>query len=128
MIFRDGPKGFVMNDTAQFVGNLNVARFVDRLRVEHDSATRASLHKLLLEELNNLGFNLKQLGCVQRQVIEGSARIAIQMAVVETLTADGKDVRLAKSELGKLVEIQSMVEQYRRAIVDSIYRDHDALH
>jgi uncharacterized protein (UPF0335 family) len=121
MIFRDGPRGFVMNDTAQFVSNLNVARFVDRLRVEHDAATRASLHKLLLEELNNLGFNLKQLGCVQREVIEGSARIAIQMAVVETLTADGQDVRLAKSELSKLIEIQSMVEQYRRAIVDAIY-------
>ena len=117
-----------MNDTAQFVSNLNVARFVDRLRVEHDAATRASLHKLLLEELNNLGFNLKQLGSVQRQVIEGKARIAIQMAVVETLTADGQDVGLAKSELGKLIEIQSMVEQYRRAIVDAIYRDHDALH
>ena len=66
-------------------------------------------------------------GCVQRQVIEGSARIAIQMAVVETLTADGKDVRLAKSELGKLVEIQSMVEQYRQVVVDALYRDHDTL-
>ena len=117
-----------MNDTARFVSNLNVARFVDKLRVEHAPATRASLHTLLLEEFNNLGFNLKQLGCVQRQVIEGRARIAIQIAVVETLTDDGQDVRLAKGELGKLIEIQSMIEQYRRAIVDSIYRDHDALH
>ena len=117
-----------MNDTAQLVSDLNVARLVDRLRVEHDAATRASLHKLLLEEFNNLGFNLKQLGSVQRQVIEGKARIAMQMAVVETLSTNGHDVRLAESELGKLVEIQSMVEQYRRAIVDAIYRDHDALH
>jgi hypothetical protein len=69
---------------------------VDRLRVEPDAAARASLHKLLLEELNNLGFNLKQLGSVQRQVIEGKARIGMQMAVVETLTANGQDVRLAK--------------------------------
>jgi hypothetical protein len=43
-----------MNDTARFVSNLNVARFVDKLRVEHDPATRASLHMLLLEEFNNL--------------------------------------------------------------------------
>ena len=100
---------------------------MDRLRVEYDPATRASLHKLLLEELNNLGFNLKQLGCVQRQVIEGKARIAMQVAVVETLTANGQDVRLAESELGRLVEIQSMVEQYRQLIVDALYRDHDAL-
>jgi hypothetical protein len=116
-----------MSDMAQFVSNLNVARFVDRLRVEHDPATRASLHTLLLEELNNSGFNLKQLGCVQRQVIEGKARIAMQIATLETLTADGQDVRLVKSELGNLVEIQSMIEQYRRAIVDAIYRDHDVL-
>ena len=116
-----------MNDTAQFVSDLNVATFLDRLRVEPDAATRASLHKLLLEELNNLGFNLKQLGCVQRQVIEGKARIAMQMAVVETLSTNGQDVRLAESELGKLVEIQSMVEQYRQVVVDALYRDHDTL-
>jgi hypothetical protein len=71
-----------MNDTAQFVSNLNMARFVDRLRVEHDPAARASLHTLLLDELNNLGLNLKQLGSVQRQVIEGRARIAIQMLLL----------------------------------------------
>ena len=116
-----------MNDTAQFVSNLNVATFLDRLRVEPDAATRASLHKLLLEELNNLGFNLKQLGSVQRQVIEGKARIAMQIAVVETLSANGQHVRLAESELGRLVEIQSMVEQYREVLVDALYRDHDAL-
>ena len=116
-----------MNDTAQFVSDLNVATFLDRLRVEPDAATRASLHKLLLEELNNLSFNLKQLGCVQRQVIEGKARIAMQMAVVETLSTNGQDVRLAESELGRLVEIQSMVEQYRQVVVDALYRDHDTL-
>jgi hypothetical protein len=91
-----------MSDMAQFVSNLNVARFVDRLRGEHDPATRASLHTLLLEELNNSGFNLKQLGCVQREVIEGKTRVAMQMAVVETLSANGTDVRLAESELGRL--------------------------
>ena len=116
-----------MNDTAQFVSDLNVATFLDRLRVEPDAATRASLHKLLLEEFNNLGFNLKQLGSVQRQVIEGKARIAMQMAVVETLSANGQDVKLAESELGRLVEIQSMVEQYRQVVVDALYRDHNAL-
>ena len=116
-----------MNDTALFVSNLNMTRFVDRLRVEQDPAARASLHTLVLDELNNLGFNLKQLGSVQRQVIEGKARIAMQIAVVETLSANGQHVRLAESELGRLVEIQSMVEQYREVLVDALYRDHDAL-
>jgi hypothetical protein len=64
---------------------------------------------------------------VQREVVEGKTRIAMQMAVVETLSANGTDVRLAESELGRLVEIQSMVEQYRQVIVDALYRDHEAL-
>ena len=51
-----------------------------------------------------------------------------KMAVVETLTADGQDAGMAKGELSKLIEIQSMVEQYRQVIVEVIYRDHDALH
>ena len=50
------------------------------------------------------------------------------MAVVETLTADGQDAGMAKGELSKLIEIQSMVEQYRQVIVEAIYRDHVALH
>jgi hypothetical protein len=103
-----------MSDMAQFVSNLNAARFVDRLRVERDPATRASLHTLLLGELNNLGFNVKQQGGVRRQVIEGRARIAIQIAVVETLIADRQDVRSTKRELAKLIELQSLVEQYRQ--------------
>jgi hypothetical protein len=90
------------------------------LGVEHDPATRASLHRLLLEEWNNLGFNLGQLGGLQRTVIEGRARIAIQIAVVETLSAEGQDVRLAKAELDKLIEIQNVVEQCRQVIVDAV--------
>ena len=85
-----------MNDMAQFVGNLNLARFMDKLQIEHDPATQASLHGLLFEGWNNLGFNLGQLGSLQHKVIEGRARIAIPIAVVETLCANGQDVRLAK--------------------------------
>jgi hypothetical protein len=84
---------FGMNDMAQFVGNLNVARFMNRLRVEHAPAMRPSVHRLLLEEWNNLDFNLGQLGSLQRTVIDGRARIAIQIAVVETLYANGQDIR-----------------------------------
>jgi hypothetical protein len=70
-----------MNDMAQFVGNLNLARFMDKLQIEHDPATQASLHGLLFEEWNNLGFNLGQLGSLQHKVIESRARIAIPIAV-----------------------------------------------
>src|SRR5215831_9964272 len=103
-----------MVDTAQFASDLNVARFVDKLQGEHDPATRALLHRLLLEEWSKSGFNLKQLGKLRRQVIASSARIAIQKAVVGTLAANGQDVRLAEGVLSNLVEIQRIFEQRYR--------------
>jgi hypothetical protein len=78
-----------MTGMAQFVGNLNVARFMARLRVERDPTTRSLLHRLLIEEASNLAFNLGQLGSLQHEVIAGRARIAIQIAVVETLATNG---------------------------------------
>ena len=71
-----------MCDTAEFVGSLNVSRLVARLGVERDHTTRSSLHRLLLEEANNLAFKLGRLGSLQREVIEGRARIAIQRSVM----------------------------------------------
>jgi hypothetical protein len=111
-----------MDDTPQFV-NLNVARLVGKLRVEHDAATRRLLNWLMVEEWNSLGFNLGKLGDIQREVIEGRARVAIQIALVETLTANGQDVRLAESMLSSLIEIQNTIEQYHQVIVDAMERN-----
>ena len=111
-----------MDDTAQFVSNLNVARFVDKLQGEHDPATRALSHGLLLEEWNKSGFNLKQLGKMRCQMIEGNARIAIQKAVVETLAANSQDVQLAEHTLRNLVEIQKIFEEHHKTIVNAIHR------
>src|SRR5215472_5381079 len=97
-----------MHDAAQFAPDLNAARF------EHDPATRALLHRLLLEEWNTSGFNLKQLGKLRRQMIASSARIAIQKALVGTLAANGQDVKLAEGVLSNLVEIQRIFEQQYR--------------
>jgi hypothetical protein len=103
-----------MVDTAQFVSDLNVARFVDRLREEHGPATRALSHGLSLEEWNKSGLNSRQLGKLRRQMIASSARIAIQKAVVGTLAANGQDVGLAEGVLSNLVEIQRIFEQRYR--------------
>ena len=114
-----------MSDVAHFVGSLNLSRFAARLRVERDPTTRSSLHRLLLEEANNLAFNLGQLGSLQREVIGGRARIAIQIAVVETLAANGQDARLAQSMLCDLIEVQKTIERYRQVIVEAMDRNHD---
>jgi len=127
--WQTNPEGtgrvFTMSDVAHFVGRLNLSRFAARLRVERDPTTRSSLHRLLLEEANNLAFNLGQLGSLQREVIEGRARIAIQIALVETLASNGQDARLAESVLCNLIEVQKTIEQYRQVIVDATNRNHD---
>src|ERR1700752_2643357 len=118
-------RGFAMTDVPQFVCSLNVARFMARLRVERDPTTRSTLHGLLLGEANNLAFNLGQLGSLQQEVIEGRARIAVQMAVAETMGANGQDARLAESILSKLIDAQKTIEQYRRVIADATNQNHN---
>jgi hypothetical protein len=95
-----------MSDVALLASGLNLSRFAARLRVERDPTTRSSLHRLLIEEASNLAFNLGQLGSLQRELIAGRARIAIQIAVVETLAANRHDARLAESILCDLIEVQ----------------------
>ena len=62
---------------------------------------------------------------MQGEVIEGKARIAIQIALVETLTANRQDAASAENSLGKLIEVQKTIEQYRQVIVDATDRNHD---
>ena len=114
-----------MSEMAQFVSSLNLSRFVAKLRVERDTTTRSSLYRLLLEEADNLAFNLGQLGSLQCKVIAGRARIAIQIAVVETLAANGQDARLAESILCDLIEVQKTIERYRQVIVEAMDRNHN---
>jgi hypothetical protein len=95
-----------MDEMAHFVSDLNVARFVDRLQVEHEPIRRAVLQKLLVEEEDKLGRNAERLGALQRHITEGNRRIALQKALIERLRVSGHDIRLAESTLNNLVEIQ----------------------
>jgi hypothetical protein len=114
-----------MSDVAQFASSLNLPRFAVRLRVERGPTTRSSLHRLLIEEARSPAFNLGQLGRLQRKVIAGRPRIAIQIAVVETLVVTGQDVRLAESILCDLIEDQKTIERYRQVDVEAMDRNHD---
>ena len=113
-----------MTDMAQFVGRLDLSRLVARLRVEREPTTRSSLHGLLLEA-NNLAFNLGQLGGLQGEVIEDRAQIAVQIALVETLAANGQNATSAENVLSKLIDVQKTIEQYRQAIGDAMDRNHN---
>jgi hypothetical protein len=112
-----------MSNMAQFVSDLNVARFLDKLRVERNPALRASLRRLLLEEEDKLGSNLERLGRVQHHIAEGRRRITRQKALIERLEAKGHDVKVAEGTLHNLIEIQEIFEQYRRTILDAVDRN-----
>jgi len=112
-----------MDTTAQFVSDLNVARFVDQLQWQNDPATRAVLQRLLLEEVCKFGFNLDQLSMVDRQISEARERIRAQKNIIERLKIKGHDTTRAESLLGNLVGIQTIFEQHRRVILDSANRD-----
>jgi hypothetical protein len=120
-------QGFAMSEMAQFVSSLNLSRFVARLRVERDTTMRSSLYRLLLEEADNLAFNLGQLGSLQQEAIEGRARIAVQIAVVETLAANDQDATLPERILSNLSEVQKTIEQYRQVIIDAMDRNHTGI-
>ena len=111
-----------MSNMAQFVSDLNVARFLDKLRVERNPALRASLRRLLLEEEDKLG-SKERLGRVQHHIAEGRRRITRQKALIERLEAKGHDVKVAEGTLHNLIEIQEIFEQYRRTILDAVDRN-----
>ena len=112
-----------MNETAQFVSDLNIARFLDKLRLEHDPAMRTVLQRLLIEEEDKFGGNVERLSTVQRHIAEGNRRISLQKALVEKLAAGGEDAGPAERTLSNLVEIQRIFEQYRQVILDTIDRN-----
>jgi hypothetical protein len=112
-----------MHETAQFVSDLNIARFLDKLRLEHDPAMRTVLQKLLIEEEDKFGGSVERLSTVQRYIAEGNRRISLQKALVEKLAANGEDIGPAERTLSDLVEIQRIFEQYRQVILDTIDRN-----
>jgi hypothetical protein len=59
----------------QFVARQNVERCRSRLKTETDPTTRAFLLKLLVEEEDKLGLDYQLLGDVEREIINGHARI-----------------------------------------------------
>jgi hypothetical protein len=112
-----------MNETAQFVSDLNIARFLDKLRLEHDPATRTVLQRLLIEEEDKFGGSVERLSTVQRHIVEGNRRISLQKALVAKLAANGEDIGPAEITLSNLVEIQRIFEQYRQVILETIDRN-----
>jgi hypothetical protein len=77
------------DDAAQFVCDLNVKRFAEKLRSERDADMRMSLKKLLVEEEDKFGRRTERVRNIERYIAEGSRRIASQNSLIEKLKVNG---------------------------------------
>jgi hypothetical protein len=96
------------DNTAQFVCDLNVKRFVEELRSERGPDMWMSF----VEEENEFGRSTEQVRNIELNITEGSRRIASQESLTERLKANGRDIWLTGRTLNNLVEIQRLFQQY----------------
>jgi hypothetical protein len=97
--------------------------FTEQLAAEVDPTKRLRLLNLLVDELNKLESGLEQLDFIDARIDSGHFLIARQRALMTQLANDGNDTRIAGSILASLEHAQSLIEAYRRQIVDRLDRN-----
>ena len=105
-----------MDELQQFVSEQNVARFVDQLRCERNAVRQDTLKRLLVEEENRLAAVAERLQMVDRNILDGAARIANQTKLVCELKSNGRDACEAERTLRTLEMIQALFVSFRASI------------
>jgi hypothetical protein len=109
----------------RFVARQNIERCRSRLEAETDPAQRTHLLRLLVEEEDKLGLDYEGLTDVEREIVNGYARIARQKTIVQQLDGDGRDSTKAKALLETFELTQQVHAHFRRRILAKI-NGHDA--
>ena len=104
----------------QFVARQNVERCRSKLQTEIDPTTRIFLLKLLVEEEDKLGRDYELLTDVEREIINGHARITRQEVIVRDLEGYGGDGAGAKPLLQTFTLTQQAYADYRHKILKAI--------
>jgi hypothetical protein len=102
-----------MDELQRFVGEQNISRFVDQLRRESKAVRQDTLKRLLIEEENRFAAAVERLQIVDRNIVDGAARIASQARVVSQLKSNGRDAREAERTLQNFEMIQGLFISYR---------------
>ena len=105
-----------MDELQQFVSEQNIARFVDQLRRELNAVRQDTLKRLLLEEENRFAAAAARLQMVDRNILDGAARIANQARLVSELKSNGRDAREAERILRTFEMIQGLFVGFRASI------------
>lgn len=67
----------------RFVHEQNIGNFIERLRVEHNPATRRTLQQLLIEEADKFGRRSEQIDLLDRLIADGEGHLAKLAAMPE---------------------------------------------
>jgi fructose-bisphosphate aldolase class 1 len=102
-----------MDELQRFVSEQNISRFVDQLRRESKAVRQNTLKRLLIEEENRFAAAAERLQVVDKNIVDGAARIASQARVVSRLKSNGHDAREAERTLQNFEMIQGLFISYR---------------
>jgi hypothetical protein len=111
-----------MDEIDRFVGDSNIANFVDRLATERDSAKRETLKRLLLEEENRFGATDERLSMAERHLTNGQALIVRQVNLIAKLDGNGRDTGEARRTLQNFEIVQSLFLHFRAQIYEEVER------
>jgi hypothetical protein len=100
-----------------YTAKLLIELYRDRLRTEADAKAASTLHKLLIEELDRLGFDYEQLEKIEGEIADGRSRVERQLSLIDELETNGHDANSAKAILSNLCKTLLIYEQYRRTWV-----------
>ncbi len=101
----------------RFVARQNVERCRHRLETETDPTRRAFLLKRLLDEEDKLALDYELLDDLEREIINGHARITRQEVVIRDLESKGGNSTGARALLETFIMTQRLYADYRRKIV-----------
>ena len=103
---------------------VNIRYYRDVLLSDIGPEERSRVHKLLVEEEDKLGKDLKLLADIERHIAECTRRIEAQQLRVRAMQADDHDdVGQAQAFLDGLMESQQVSMAYRQLVKKEIERN-----
>jgi hypothetical protein len=103
-----------------FVMEQNFTHFRQQLERGVDPPTRATVFKLLVEQLELLGLSDQQLGKINRHIERLGHLITKHVELIEELRLDGHDLERPVMLLSALNELMSIYQKHRQQIIAAI--------
>ncbi len=103
-----------------FVARQNLAHYRHELEQGADGARRATLLRLLAEELNHLGLTAEQLGKIDRHIARLSEIMARQVELIDHLRLSGESVERPEVVLATLNDVMATYMAHRQRITAAL--------